>query len=71
MRTESRCTGKEIKGFPSGSVGKESTCNAGDIGKCGFDPWVGKTIWRKAVLATPVFLPGESQGQRILAGYSP
>ena len=27
--------------------------------------------WRKAWWPTPVFLPGESHGQRILAGYSP
>ena len=25
-------------GFPCGSAGKESACNAGDLG---FDPWVG------------------------------
>ena len=37
----------------------------------GFDPWVGKIPWRrKAGHPTPVFLPGESQGQRSLAGYS-
>ena len=27
--------------------------------------------WRRARLPTPVFLPGESHGQRSLAGYSP
>ena len=27
--------------------------------------------WRRKWQPTPVFLPGESQGQRILAGYSP
>ena len=27
--------------------------------------------WRRARQPTPVFLPGESNGQRILAGYSP
>ena len=27
--------------------------------------------WRKAWQPTPVFLPGESHGQRSLAGYSP
>ena len=35
-----------------------------------FDPWVGKIPWRRAWQATPV-LPGESLGQRSLAGYSP
>ena len=34
----------------------------------GFNPWVGKIPWRRAWQLTPVFLPGESQGQRNLAG---
>ena len=37
----------------------------------GFNPWVGKIPWRRKWQPTPVFLPGESQGQRSLAGYSP
>ena len=37
----------------------------------GFDPWVGKTSWRRERLPTPVFLSGESHGQRSLVGYSP
>ena len=36
-----------------------------------FDPWVRKILWRRAWQLTPVFLPGESHGQRHLAGYSP
>ena len=36
-----------------------------------FDPCVGKIPWRRAWPPTPVFLPGESHGQRSLAGYSP
>ena len=42
--------------------------------QCGssrFDPWVGKIPWRRKWLPTPVFLPGESHGQRRLVGYSP
>ena len=35
----------------------------------GFNPWVGKTPWRRAWQPTPVFLLGESHGQRSLAGY--
>ena len=35
-----------------------------------FDPWVGKIPWRRGH-PTPVFLPGEFQGQRGLVGYSP
>jgi len=36
-----------------------------------FDSWVGKIPWRRKWQPTPVFLPGESHGQRSLAGYSP
>ena len=36
-----------------------------------FDPWVGKIPWRRKWQLTPVFLPGESHGQRSLVGYSP
>ena len=43
-------------GFPGGSGGKESTCNAGDL----FNPWVGKIPWRRAWQLTPIFLPEES-----------
>ena len=35
------------------------------------NPWVGKIPWRRGWVPTPVFLPGEFQGQRGLAGYSP
>ena len=36
-----------------------------------FDPWVGKSPWRREWQPTPVFLPGEFHGQRSLVGYSP
>ena len=36
----------------------------------GFNPWVGKLSWRRKWQPTPVFLPGESHGQRSLVGYS-
>jgi len=39
--------------------------------RLGFNPWVRKTPWRRAWQPTPVFLPGESHGQRRLAGDSP
>ena len=38
--------------------------------RCRFDPWVGKIPWRRKQQPAPVFLPGESHGQRSLAGYS-
>ena len=53
-------------GFPCNSVGKESACNAGapgSIPRSGRYSGVGKD--------TPVFLAGESYGQRSPAGYSP
>ena len=37
----------------------------------GFNPWVRKTPWGRKWQLTPVFLPGESQGQRSLVDYSP
>ena len=40
-------------GFPDSSVGKESTCNAGDSGS---NPGLGKVCWRRDRLPTPVFL---------------
>ena len=36
-----------------------------------FNPWIGKIPQRRAWQPTPVFLPGESHGQRSLVGYSP
>ena len=36
-----------------------------------FDPRVRKIPWRGEWLHTPVFLPGESHGQRSLVGYGP
>ena len=89
---------------PDGSVGKESTCKAGDLGlipglrgspeeRKGYPLQyaglensmdcivhrVAKSLtrlsdfhfWRRAWQPTPGFLPGESHGQRSLAGYSP
>ena len=38
------------------------------------ETWVqslGNTFWRREWQPTPVFLPGESHGQRSLVGYSP
>ena len=49
---------------------KNLPANARDVRR-GFDPWVQKIPWRKAQQPTAVFLPGESHGQRSLAGYSP
>ena len=60
-----------FKGFPNGSAGKETACNAGDTGNRRFDPLVRKIPWRKKWQATLVFFPEISHGQRRLAGYNP
>ena len=44
---------------------------AGRRKSCGFDPWVGKILWRRAWKSTPVFLPGERHGLRTLVGCHP
>ena len=60
-----RPSGKSVVvwGFPGGSEGKASACNAGDLRflKSLINRWQ----------PTPGFLPGKSHGQRSLAGYSP
>jgi len=52
-------------------VVKNLPANAGDIRNVGLIPGLGRFLWRRAWQPTPVFLPGKSQGQRNLAGYSP
>ena len=56
-----------IQGFPGGSAVKNLPAKQ--------DTWVRslgwENPWRKKWQCTPVFLPGESHGQRSLAGYSP
>ena len=49
---------------------KNPPVSVGDVKRRGFDPWVGKIPWRQKWLPTLVFLPGESHGQKKLAGYS-
>ena len=52
-----------MKSFPGGSVVKNLPAN----------PQVQSLGWEYSpgMATTPVFLPGESHGQRSLAGYSP
>ena len=49
-------------------VVKNPPANAGNM-RLGFDRSVGKISWRRKWQPTPVFLAGESYGQRSLAGY--
>ena len=58
-------------GFPDGSVGKESTYQAGEAGDVGLVP-----EWRRYPAGgngdpLSVFLPEKSHGRRSLVGYSP
>ena len=45
-------------------VVKNPRASAGRRKRHGFSSWVGKISWRRVWQPTPVFLPGESHGQR-------
>ena len=66
-----RSTRNEVLALSRWLDGKESACQCRKRRKCEFNPWVGKIPLRRAWQPTPVFLLGESHGQRTLAGYSP
>ena len=57
--------------LPKWHSGKESAYQCRRLRRFRFNPWVRKIPWRRAWQPTPVFLPGESHGQRSLVGYSP
>ena len=62
----------QLEGFPGGTSGKGPACQCRRHKRCRFNPWVGKSPRRRAWQPAPVFLPGESHGQRsLVAGYSP
>ena len=53
-------------------VVKNLPANAGELRDAGLISGLERFPWRKAWQPTPIFLPGESHGQRSLAaGYSP
>ena len=61
----------ESKAWWEGLNGEHSlfiTCRVFHLSYPGSPPWVGKIPWRRAWQPTSVFLPGESHGQRNLAG---
>ena len=58
-------------GFQGGTSARDPACRCRRPKTCRFDPWVWKIPWRRAWQPTPVFLPKESHGQRILEGYTP
>ena len=55
-----------LMGFSGGSDGRVCL----QCERPGFSRWVGKIPWRRKWQPTPVFLSGESHGQRSLVGYS-
>ena len=64
--------------FPGGASGKKTKkkktkpdCQCRGCKGHRFKFWVGEIPRRQAWQPTPVFLSGESHGQRSLAGYSP
>ena len=57
-------------GFPGGASGEELDCQCRRRKRHGFSSWVGKIPWRQVWQPTPVFLSGESHGQRSLVSYS-
>ena len=52
-------------GFPCGSAGEESTCNAGDLGSI---PGLGRFPWRREWQPTPVFWPGKFMSGEFMSG---
>ena len=50
---------------------KSLPANAGDLRDMSSIPGLGRGPWRRAQQPSPVFLPGESHGQRRLVGCSP
>ena len=54
-----QATLSSILGLPLGSAGKESACNAGDLGSI---PGLGRFSWRREQLPTPAFWPGQFHG---------
>ena len=54
---------------PYGADGaNEPSCQCRKHQRCGFNPWVGKVLWRRKWQPTLVFLPGKSHGLRSLMG---
>ena len=62
---------QQVMSFLDGSVCKESACSTKDAGDPDSTSGFGRPSWGRKWQPTPVFLPGESHGQRSLAAYSP
>ena len=62
------CVNICLEGLCRWLSGKKFAC---ECRRLGFSPWVGKIPWRRKWQPSPVLLPGESHGQRNLAGCIP
>ena len=60
---------EKYSGLPRWLSGKKSACQYRSHRRCGWDPWVRKVPRRRKWQPTPVFLLGESHGQRSLVEY--
>ena len=67
-RKRLRTKNMELHGLPRRLSGKETTSQCR---RHRFDSWIGKIPWSRKWQPTPIFLPGESHGERSLADYSP
>ena len=56
-------------GLPWWLNSKESACKCRSQKRCSFHPWVGKILWGRKWQPAPVYLPGESHGQRSLVDH--
>ena len=61
-----RETGVDRGGAGLGRFSKDTRTSGmfivGTSGRPGLDPWLGKTLWRRERLPTPVFCPGQFHG---------
>jgi len=76
LQAKEAASSRECSFAPAGAsravlVGKNPPASIRRRYRRGFHPWVGKLPWRRPWQLTPVFLPGESHGQKSLRGYSP
>ena len=72
MQLNIRSTSSYLLGFLGGGSAVKNLSVMQEVCRiCRFNPWVWKIPWSRKWQPTAVFLPGKSQGQRSLVGYSP
>ena len=57
--TEHSTQHTEYRELPWWLSDEESACQCRRHKRCGFDPWIGKILWRRKFPPTPTFLPGK------------